>query len=67
VSGEEILERVRILREEIAWIRENNREYLSRPCHSLPENQLHQNREARLVATLEEVSTLTSKRLTSKH
>jgi hypothetical protein len=63
----DILARVKVLRDEIALIREDNREYLSSSYHTRPRIQCHENREARLVAILEEISTLTSKRLTSKH
>jgi hypothetical protein len=46
---------------------EASRDYLSRSRHTQEETRLHQNREARLVAIREEISSLTLKRPKSKH
>jgi hypothetical protein len=61
MHGQETLERIRMLREEIASILETSRDYLSRSRHTQEETRLHQNREARLVAIREEIASLTSK------
>jgi hypothetical protein len=45
----------------------HSRDYLSRSRHSQEEARLHQNREARLVAIREEISSLTLKRPKLKH
>ena len=67
MKGRDTSERIKILREEIASIRETSRDYLSRSRHTQEDTRLHQNREARLVAIREEISSLTLKRPKSKH
>ena len=63
----DILERIRTLRREIEWIRRLNREYRRRARPSQAENQLRDDREARLVEIREEIASLATKRLTPKH
>lgn len=67
MKGRDTSERIKILREEIASIRETSHDYLSRSRHTQEETRLHQNREARLVAIREEISSLTLKRPKLKH
>ena len=56
-------DRVIRLVQEIARIREDNRQYFARGRHHRAEEILHVNREARLVQILEELNTLAKKRL----
>jgi hypothetical protein len=58
VSGEEILERVRILREEIANIRAENRASSLASRRDYLEMQRHLRREARLVEIINELAVL---------
>ena len=56
-------DRVSRLLQEVARIREDNRQYFARGRHHRAEEILHVNREARLVQILEELNTLAKKRL----
>jgi hypothetical protein len=56
-----IHERVSALQQEVAQIREKNREYDARRRHSHMDVAQHNSREARLVQILEELTALTKK------
>ena len=56
-------DRVIRLVQEIARIREDNRQYFARGRHHQSEEILHGDRKARLVQILEELNTLAKKRL----
>jgi len=61
VDGTAIRERLQILRLEVAKIWEENRRYLEKNRHNYAEEQLHKDRETRLVRILEELTGLTKK------